>query len=66
MERTLITWTIPNLVTVWLMAAIGFLLIALVAQLIVRRTGSGGSKGGSILGGDASDASDGDLGATGY
>lgn len=42
MERTLITWSVPNIVSIWLMAAVGFLVAGLIAQLIVKYTGGGG------------------------
>ena len=32
MDRTLISWNVPNVITIWLMLAIGFLLIALVGN----------------------------------
>lgn len=40
MERTLISWNVPNIVTIWLMAAIGFLVVGLAAQLFLKWTGS--------------------------
>jgi len=33
MERSLITWSIPNMVTVWLMFAGGLIVYAVVAQV---------------------------------
>jgi len=32
MDRTLISWNVPNVVTIWLMLAIGFLIFALVGN----------------------------------
>lgn len=32
MERTLISWNVPNLITIPLMAFLGFLLISLIYQ----------------------------------
>jgi hypothetical protein len=42
MDRTLIAWNVPNMVTVPLMAFLGFLLLGLVWQL-VSRIGKGGA-----------------------
>lgn len=36
MERTLISWNVPNLITVPLMAFAGFLLLGVVWQLVIR------------------------------
>ncbi|HEY1881105.1 MAG TPA: hypothetical protein VGG68_14355 [Caulobacteraceae bacterium] len=36
MERTLISWNLPNLITIPLMSAIGFLVVAAAWQLIGR------------------------------
>lgn len=36
MERTLISWNFPNMVTVPLMAAVGFIVFAVVWQLAQR------------------------------
>lgn len=41
MDRTLITWSVPNIVSIWLMAAVGFLVAGLIAQLIIKYTGGG-------------------------
>jgi len=43
MERTLITWSVPNMITIWLMLFIGFLALALVAQVGMRLSASKGS-----------------------
>lgn len=44
MDRTLISWNVPNLVTVALMAFIGFLVLGTVYQVAMKAaTGSGGS-----------------------
>lgn len=37
MERTLIAWNLPNWVTVLLMAAAGYAVLALVTQFIIRK-----------------------------
>lgn len=42
MERTLISWNVPNLITVPLMAFLGFLLAALIWQGVQKFTGSAG------------------------
>jgi hypothetical protein len=36
LERTLISWNLPNMITIPLMAAIGFLAVAVVWQLIAQ------------------------------
>jgi len=41
LDRTLISWNVPNIVTVWLMAAVGFLAFGLVWQLVRQNTGGG-------------------------
>jgi len=41
MEKTLITWTIPNMVTIWLMLAVGLALVALVGQAVQNWMPSG-------------------------
>ena len=42
MDRTLIAWNVPNMVTIPLMAFIGFLIVAVSWQLIQRAMPSGG------------------------
>lgn len=39
MDRTLVSWNIPNLITINLMAWIGFLAIVMLFQLIAGRKG---------------------------
>lgn len=39
MEKTLISWSVPNLLTIWLMLAAGFLAYALVAQYGLKALG---------------------------
>ena len=39
MQETILTWNVTNWITVVLMAALGFLLLALVAQVFHRATG---------------------------
>lgn len=40
MDRTLISWSVPNMITIWLMFFIGFLALGLASQLITKRAGS--------------------------
>jgi hypothetical protein len=40
MERTLISWNVPNMVTVPLMAFVGFLILAVIVQLGLKIKGS--------------------------
>lgn len=40
MERTLISWNLPNLITVPLMAAIGFLVAGVLYQLFLKWQGN--------------------------
>ena len=40
MERTLIAWNVPNMITVPLMAAVGFLLLGLISQLVISQFGN--------------------------
>lgn len=47
MERTLISWNLPNWITVMLMAALGYAVMALAAQFLFKggtseAAGSGG------------------------
>lgn len=48
MERTIISWNVPNMVTIPIMAAIGFLVFAVAWQLGKRALAaqSGGSSSG--------------------
>jgi hypothetical protein len=50
LERTLISWNIPNLITIPLMAFAGFLLLAVIWQFVGRMAPDGGFFG---IGGDA-------------
>lgn len=43
MERVLISWTVPNVITVWLMVFFGFLLFTLTTQFILGRKGGANS-----------------------
>lgn len=36
MEKTLISWNVPNLITIWLMLAIGFLVFAVGSQFALK------------------------------
>lgn len=40
MDRTLISWSVPNMITIWLMFFIGFLALGLVTQLVSKRGSS--------------------------
>jgi hypothetical protein len=44
MDRTLISWNVPNLITVPLMAFGAFLVVAVVYQVATQWGGNGGSK----------------------
>jgi hypothetical protein len=33
-DRNLISWSVPNLISIWLMAAVGFLVVGLIAQFL--------------------------------
>ena len=46
MERTIISWNLPNWFTVVIMAALGYVALGAVAQVIKRRNGSDGQAGG--------------------
>lgn len=37
MDRTLIAWNIPNWITIMLMAAAGYIVLALASQVLVPR-----------------------------
>lgn len=39
MERTLVSWNVPNLITINLMAWIGFLVIVAIFQMVAARKG---------------------------
>lgn len=39
MEETILTWNVTNWITVVIMATLGFLVLALVAQLFHKATG---------------------------
>lgn len=41
MDRTMISWNLPNWITVVLMAAAGYLLLGIVAQLMMSQFGWG-------------------------
>lgn len=45
MEDTIITWNITNWITIVIMAALGFLLLALVAQVFHKVRGTGNNNG---------------------
>ncbi len=41
MERTMISWNLPNWITVVLMAAAGYAVLGLLAQLLKRQQAGG-------------------------
>jgi hypothetical protein len=46
MDRTLISWNLPNWLTIVIMAALGYAALGLIAQLIHRNNAQQGSVGG--------------------
>lgn len=46
MERTLISWNLPNWITIVLMAALGYAVLGGVAQLVKKNSASSGQAGG--------------------
>lgn len=42
MERNLISWNVPNWITVLLMAGAGYAVLGLLAQLLKRQAAGGG------------------------
>lgn len=51
MDRSLISWNIPNLITIPLMAVLGWFLIVIVWQLAMKAWPSNGGPQGSSTGG---------------
>jgi hypothetical protein len=47
LERTLISWNVPNLITIPLMAFLGFLVVGIVWQLVMQMSPGGPGSGGS-------------------
>lgn len=43
MDRVMVSWNVPNLVTINLMAWLGFLVFILLYQGIAKRRGAGGT-----------------------
>jgi hypothetical protein len=41
MEKTIISWSVPNLITIWLMLFAGLFALTLVSQLVLKRAGGG-------------------------
>lgn len=39
MDKTLISWSVPNMITIWLMLAIGFLIFTFAAQFSMKALG---------------------------
>jgi hypothetical protein len=50
MERTMISWNLPNWITVMLMAAAGYAVIAAVRQVMMHSTGQSGTPTSSLGG----------------
>jgi hypothetical protein len=50
MDRTLISWNLPNLITIPLMAFVAFLVVGLVYQLVMKGL-NGGSQTANNTGG---------------
>ena len=46
MERTMLSWNLPNWITVLLMAALGYAVLGLAAQFIRRNGAASGQAGG--------------------
>ena len=46
MERTMISWNLPNWITVSLMAAASYALLGLIAQLLKQQQAASGQMGG--------------------
>ena len=51
METTMISWNVPNIVSVWLMAAMGFLIVGIAAQLLLNMGGGSGTDQSPSAGG---------------
>lgn len=41
MERTLIAWNLPNIITITIMAALGYAILAALAQFFLNRSNGG-------------------------
>lgn len=39
MEKTLISWSVPNMITIWLMLFLGFAVLSICIQLGMKFTG---------------------------
>ena len=46
MERTLISWNLPNWITVTFMAAVSYALLGLISQLLKQQQAAAGQAGG--------------------
>jgi hypothetical protein len=46
MERTIISWNLPNWITVVIMASLGYAALAAMAQLVKKNNASSGQAGG--------------------
>lgn len=46
MERTLISWNLPNWITIFLMAAGGYALLGVARQVWLQMPGAGGGQQG--------------------
>lgn len=52
MERTFISWTIENWITVFLMVSLGYVVFALIMQFALPALGKGGSQSAGSGGGN--------------
>ncbi len=43
MDKALISWSVPNMITIWLMLAIGFLVFTFAAQFGMKALGGDSS-----------------------
>lgn len=46
MERTMISWNLPNWITITLMGAAGYAVLGLIAQLLKQQRAAQGQAGG--------------------
>jgi hypothetical protein len=51
MDRTLISWSLPNWITILIMAAAGYAALGLVAQVLQRQQAAPGGFGLGLFGG---------------
>lgn len=43
MDRVLVSWSIPNMITVWLMLLVGLFVLAALSQVVMKATGNSGA-----------------------